>query len=173
MKKRFLLLCILLQTYTCFGQKAIECDCQAILDPEFFQPVSVLVKASGKQSYTIENNKDTEVYFTFHISRDSAGYFGVTPSSIDQKKYPWGWIQKGHVGIYARNYTPDQPLLLYRKPDKQAKASSIIQAWIPELYRVNHCQGKWLYVELRFKGKQYQGWIEPSMQCADPYTSCN
>ena len=84
-----------------------------------------------------------------------------------------GWIKKSEpIGIYGRNYG-DTPLNLYTKPDKKSIVKTTINEWYNDSYRVLKCKNNWMYVKLKIRGEVHEGWLEPNMQCANQYTTCN
>jgi hypothetical protein len=83
-----------------------------------------------------------------------------------------GWIKRNDIalGIYSKAYQSN--LKLYQKPSKASKISSTIGKYIPQLYVID-CQNNWLLVDIEISGRKYFGWMDPDMQCSNPYTTCN
>ena len=42
-----------------------------------------------------------------------------------------------------------------------------------DYYTIKDCKGKWIYAYREKNGQIFQGWLEPTMQCPNPYTTCN
>ena len=34
-------------------------------------------------------------------------------------------------------------------------------------------ENNWLKIKFNYKGRSYNGWLSPEMQCANPYTTCS
>ena len=34
-------------------------------------------------------------------------------------------------------------------------------------------ENNWLKIKFNYKGRSYNGWLPPEMQCANPYTTCS
>ena len=80
------------------------------------------------------------------------------------------YVEKGCIAVNTRNYG-GKTLNLYKEPDK---ASVIIYSTDKEhtapIFNIN---GDWLYICLEDdNGKTVYGWIEPEMQCGNPFTTC-
>jgi hypothetical protein len=51
--------------------------------------------------------------------------------------------------------------------------STLTYSITPEPYlTILDCSNGWLYVKYIKKNKIYEGWINPSDECANPYTTC-
>lgn len=80
------------------------------------------------------------------------------------------YVKKGYIAVNTRNYG-GKTLYLYKEPNK---ASAIIFRTDNEhtapIFNIN---GDWLYICLENdNGKKVYGWIEPEMQCGNPFTTC-
>lgn len=78
-----------------------------------------------------------------------------------------GWIEKKFLGTYP---VSTSLLLLYDSPRKDASVSdSIENAYWGDFLPIKKHKKGWLYIE----HKKHQGWMSPSDQCDNPYSSCN
>ena len=80
------------------------------------------------------------------------------------------YVEKGCIAVNTRNYR-GSTLNLYSAPNENS----------PILYRIDQEQtapifdicGSWVYVKMKdSNGKDVYGWLEPLMQCGNPFTTC-
>ena len=80
------------------------------------------------------------------------------------------YVKKGSIAVNTRNYQ-GSTLNLYSAPNENS----------PILYRIDQEQtapifdicGSWVYVKMKdSNGKDVYGWLEPYMQCGNPFTTC-
>ena len=80
------------------------------------------------------------------------------------------YVKKGSIAVNTRNYQ-GSTLNLYSAPNENS----------PILYRIDQEQtapifdicGSWVYVKMKdSNGKDVYGWLEPEMQCGNPFTNC-
>jgi hypothetical protein len=173
MKKHLIFIFFLSLTIKCFGQA--NCNCGAIIDIDFKNKVSILDKPNGNVIKKLRHNFEEEDYLILTIKKDTVGYFKVDISySIKENSNITGWIKKDtNIGTFAKNYSPKEKLNLYSEPNKKSKINSIVPNWTNQLYVIEKCSEKWVYVKVKYKGKIKEGWLEPEMQCDNPYTTCN
>lgn len=155
------------------AQPASKCNCNGLVNVEFKGKINVYNKPNGKIIKTYNHDFKNESFLIFTIDKDSAGYFLVEiENALSSNKSGKGWVKKSNeLGVYARNYS--NPLSLYSKPSLKSPLKSVIADWNNGLYVISRCSGKWAYVRLMDKGQMKEGWMEPNMQCANPYTTCN
>ena len=84
-------------------------------------------------------------------------------------KSKYGWVKKGTLGLVTRNYD-NQKLNLYDKPSLDSSTSSVLEK--EQIVRVLYACNKWAYVETISEGDVKRGWLQPDMQCGNPYTTC-
>jgi hypothetical protein len=156
-----------------FGQTSNSCTCSAIIDVEFKGDISLLRHPTRTEVTKFRHNFKEEDFLFLTLTRDSADFFRVVIShSIDDKDEKKGWLKKSpEIGTYTRNYSDS--LRLFSKPDLKSKIMTTVPTWIPELYRIKKCSGKWAFVELNYKGQTYSGWLPSDKQCANSYSNCN
>lgn len=151
-------------------RKRVECN--VLVDVDYKGTIDLYDK-KGKVIRKLQNNiaKQDFIVLTIIGRKDSMfraiATYQVSGDSLE------GWIKKNNynIGVYARNYASE--LNLYQMPDKKSNVKSVVRKYTPELYHVVNYEGDWLYVYIVIENKKYEGWLEPEMQCANPYTTCN
>ena len=80
------------------------------------------------------------------------------------------YVDKGCIAVNTRNYG-GKILNLYKEPNK---AAAIIYSTDKEYTTpIFNISGDWLYICLEDENeKKVYGWIEPEMQCGNPFTTC-
>jgi len=80
------------------------------------------------------------------------------------------WVNAGSFSIATRNYQ-NEAISLYQKPDTEALVvGEFKQQQLVKIYSVNK---SWALVKAKDKnGNWIEGWLEPEMQCSNPYTTC-
>ena len=147
-----------------------SCEAGALTDARNTKPIPILDAPNGHTSFEIQNDSSGgDVWMlTLHERRD--GHFRASVSTISDSTRE-GWIADRYVGVFARNYS--SPLKLYDAPDTSSRVHAIVSDWSPDLYPVTGCAGRWLRVRANIGGKVSEGWMPPTMQCDNPYTTCS
>ncbi|MDB5198117.1 MAG: hypothetical protein JWO92_80 [Chitinophagaceae bacterium] len=166
--KFFLFLSGVIINISLFGQDN-KCECGGLLDINNLKKISILKKPDGPHKYFIQNNKPKEIFYSFDILQQKNNFFQVIPFAME-KALDTGWINGSYLKIYARNYS--SKLILYSKPSSSSSSQVVIKKYNPDTYQILACRGKWVYVRL-IKNRIYEGWLDPNMQCDNPYTTCN
>ncbi len=85
-----------------------------------------------------------------------------------------GWIKKDKtLGIYFKKEVIDT-LSLYRSPDREESIVCILKGEDNAgMYTVIDFIGNWLKVRKLVKGKVYEGWMAPTDQWDNVYTTCS
>jgi hypothetical protein len=80
------------------------------------------------------------------------------------------WIRSGSLCIATRNYY-NETISLYKEPNKESKeVGKLHEQQIVFLYGGFET---WAFVKGKGKdGIDVEGWLEPDMQCPNPYTTC-
>ena len=145
------------------------------------------------RGYThFNNNEPFAIYYDFYDScfiamvdlqpNQEAGYMVTI---IDNKKnffyvrfdYPdigKAWIKKGDVGLHIRgleSYGDNNLIPIHKKPFLKSQITGYIiyPQHVPILDESNH----WVYIKAIDKdNKEIEGWLAPSYQCGNPYTTC-
>lgn len=157
------------------AQTASNCNCGAIVDPEFKGKIVLYDKPYGSATKIFQQDFTNDDYLILTISKDTLGYFRVYISNaLTPENGKTGWIKKTReIGTFARNYEPNDTLKLYSKPEVRSKVQSIVPEWTNQLYTISKCVKNWVYVTLEYKGQMKEGWLPPDKQCDNPYTTCN
>lgn len=151
-----------------------KCDCEALIDFNFNGQVYIYDRPSGVIVDSISNDYTVEDFLVMKITGTKCDFFHAEINRKIADMSKTGWIKKNeYIGTYARNYTDGETMTLYSKPTKNSPGKSLVTNWIPDLYVVDDCKKNWLHVKMKHEDKKYIGWLEPDMQCPDPYSSCN
>lgn len=80
------------------------------------------------------------------------------------------WVNSGSFSVATRNYQ-NEVISLYKNPTKESIVESeIMQQQLVKVYSV---KSGWAFVKVQNKnGTWIEGWLEPEMQCSNPYTIC-
>jgi hypothetical protein len=128
-------------------------------------------KPQGHIIKRMKHDLEGEDFVTFIIIDRNDSMFHVKAYYSIKGFISKGWIKKDkYLGIYSRAY--DQNLKVYQNPNK---TSQIIcqEGYNPKMYNVIDSYGRWLKIRVITKGKVFEGWIPPEMQCANVYSTCN
>ncbi|MBL7471223.1 SH3 domain-containing protein [Robertkochia sediminum] len=151
-----------------------NCNCEGIINWESEKPIKVLTDPNGSVIKELKNDMENENFLMFKIHESNGEYLKVTINYAFDSEPTIGWIKKEkEVGTYARNYSPNEPLNFYEEPSFNSKVKMQLNEYLPDFYQILDCKDEWALVKLITEEKTYQGWIEPKMQCANPYTTCN
>jgi len=169
---RILNIILLLTFISCQSQ---NCNCEGFIDWESDKLIKVYSDSDGiEQIAELRNDKENEDFLMFRILESKNGFFKVKIGRAMSENRISGWIQKEkELGIYDRNYSENETLNLYTKPNINSKTKSKVTEYNINLYTIIDCEKDWVYVKRKTENKVYEGWLEPSMQCASPYTTCN
>jgi hypothetical protein len=155
-----------------FAQKNTKCNGSVFLNIEFKGNKLIFDKPNGKVIGNLKHKFKDEDYIVFTISNKNDSMFYVSAYYDIGGFIVKGWIKKDkNIGIYSKAY--DQPLKLYRYPDKDSKVNCIINEYNPAMYIVIDCIGEWLKVKTLLHGEEYIGWMSPDMQCCNVYSTCS
>jgi hypothetical protein len=163
---------ILILTTSCsYGQKA---SCSGIVNWQSDKVIQIYDQPNGLVIAALQNKVEEENFLFFDILDTHPDFFKVEIKHAFDSDPVIGWIKKEkEIGLYARNYDPYENLKFYSSPDKNSKIRAELNEYVPEFYQILDCQNLWALVRLDWNGKVYEGWIEPDMQCANSYTTCN
>jgi hypothetical protein len=112
-----------------------------------------------------EIEPDEEAGWITQIIKSQGDYYYVNIQDLKLE----GWVKKGSLSLNTRNYD-GQEITLYEGANKSSKSVNSLQS--EQTVTVLDACGKWAYVEGVGKGGKIQGWLEPDMQCGNPYTTC-
>ena len=172
MKKILTALVILTHVNLLMGQ---ECNCDAFYDWQSESTLIVYQDSLGKEPIAeFKNDQKNENFIEIRLLSQTKDFFKAEIWLAMNQEKKTGWIMKEkNIGVYARNYSGTDTLTLFVDPNINSSPQSEVHKWIPESYTVVKCKGKWLNVVLEHDSETYSGWIEPRMQCASSYTTCN
>jgi hypothetical protein len=175
MIKPVLILLIIVPFVKTSAQTSSICNCQALVDIEFKNEIIVYDKPNGQVIKKLRQYFNDEDYLLLTIDKEAVNYFHVDLSyAINENNSTRGWIKKSSaIGTYATNYSPNDTLSLYSRPDLKSKVLSTIPGWTSRLYEITKCGNDWVYVKTVYKGQVKHGWLQPDKQCSNPYTTCN
>jgi hypothetical protein len=163
----------------CFSQTIKECE--GFIDWRYNKNIKVFSDSEGKYLLDkIKNDNKNENYLFFKIIETNKNFLkveiGLGFSLSDNISYIIGWIKKEkYLVTVGRLYSEtSNPINLYSEPNTNSKIKSTLTYSItPEPYlTILDCSNGWLYVKYIKKNKIYEGWINPSDECANPYTTC-
>ncbi|MDX1752072.1 MAG: hypothetical protein R3259_02725 [Salinimicrobium sediminis] len=170
MTKVIILILVLLTSWS-YGQEA---GCGGIVNWQSEKIIKVYDQPDGLEIAALRNKTEEENFLFFDILETQPGFFKVEIKYAFDSDPIVGWIKKEkEIGLYARNYDSDKILKFYSSPDKNSKIRAELNEYVPEFYQILNCQNQWAMVRLVWNEKVYEGWIEPQMQCANSYTTCN
>ena len=124
----------------------------------------------GRVVKKLKHDFANEDFIVFSIINKNDSMFQVAAYYSIKGYIGKGWIKKDkHLGIYSRAYS--QNLVLYSAPSKKSKIVYNKEDSY-EVYIVTDYQGQWLKVKITLRGKTYEGWMPPEMQCSNVYSTC-
>lgn len=111
--------------------------------------------------------KDEEAGWIAEVIRVEKNYCEVNFSDLGIRKV---WILKNNLYINTRNYNGEK-ITLYSTPNKKSKIKSILVG--EQTVRIIDIKFNWVFIEGKgISNKTVRGWLEPEMQCGNPYTTC-
>lgn len=146
-----------------------------------------IVKGQDANVFTIHNNGEPAIcYYSIDNSEiavkiypnkheNNAGIMLHILNSCGDKLVvdsfcPALFIDKGKVAVNTRNYGGTS-FNLYDAPLKNSQIVSTINS--EQTVYIYDIDSLWLYVKaIDNNKKEVFGWLEPSMQCANPFTTC-
>jgi hypothetical protein len=156
-----------------FAQTNTKCNACTFLNTEIKGEKALFDKPGGEIiNYQKHNLEGKNYYNLIILDKNDSMFYALVEYAIDGEFITKGWIKKDrNIGIYSRAY--NEPLKLYCEPNESSKVNCIIKEYNPEMYIVTDCVGEWLKVKTIFHGKEYTGWMSPTMQCCNVYSTCS
>lgn len=108
---------------------------------------------------------DEETGWMSQIIKSDGDYLQIKIQDLNLK----GWVKKGSLYLNTRNYD-GQDIVLYKRANKSSEINGLLKG--EQMVKVIDGCGKWALVEGAGKNGKIKGWIEPNMQCGNPYTTC-
>lgn len=143
------------------------------LNIEFSGTVAVYDIPHGKIIKYVQNDIEEEDFVMFDLlQKQDSMYYVIAYSGLTNRILAKGWISKNnHLDIYFSAY--DSDLIVYKKAnDRGVKMFSDKEHLFKDI-EVLDFENNWLKIKFNYKGRSYNGWLSPEMQCANPYTTCS
>lgn len=152
-----------------------NCDCEGFIDWESDKTITVYSDSYGNTVIAeLKNDIKNEDFLIFRILESNKDYFKVEIGRAMSETRISGWIKKiSEIAVYDRNYSESETLNLYTEPNSNSKVKTKVTEYSTYYYTIKDCKGKWIYAYREKNGKIFQGWLDPTMQCSSPYTTCN
>lgn len=143
------------------------------LNTEFSGTVAVYDIPHGKIIKYVQNDIEEEDFVMFDLlQKQDSMYYVIAYSGLTNRILAKGWISKNnHLDIYFSAY--DSDLIVYKNAnDREVKMFSDKEHLFNDI-EVLDFENNWLKIKFNYKGRSYNGWLPPEMQCANPYTTCS
>ena len=143
------------------------------LNIEFSGTVAVYDIPHGKIIKYVQNDIEEEDFVMFDLlQKQDSMYYVIAYSGLTNRILAKGWISKNnHLDIYFSTY--DSDLIVYKNAnDRGVKMFSDKEHLFNDI-EVLDFENNWLKIKFNYKGRSYNGWLSPEMQCANPYTTCS
>lgn len=166
MKKLSLLLsCIYFTCLSCYPQSD-EGKCQlkgfTTADINIYNEIDGVIIMQLYLPYGIEGAEHV-----FDIVKAKGTWLKISIPTLHNST---AWIHAGSLNTATRNYN-NEPIPLYQEPDKESKVVGELHG--QQIVLIYGGLGNWAYIKGKGKaGKEVEGWLEPEMQCPNPYTTC-
>lgn len=114
-----------------------------------------------------EIDPDEEAGWIVQVIGVEGEYFKINIADLNLNEV---WVLKQSLSLNTRNYD-GQDIPLYKSPNKHsAEVATLIKE--QTVIILDACRD-WVYVKGKGRnGKEVKGWLEPDMQCGNPYTTC-
>ena len=143
------------------------------LNIEFEGTVAVFDIPHGKITKYVQNDIKEEDFVMFDLlQKQDSMYYVVAYSGLTDRILAKGWISKNnHLDIYFSAY--DRDLVIYKNANDRKKKMFSDKEYLFDNIEVLDFENNWLKIKFNYKGRSYNGWLPPEMQCANPYTPCS
>ena len=143
------------------------------LNIEFEGTVAVFDIPHGKITKYVQNDIKEEDFVMFDLlQKQDSMYYVVAYSGLTDRILAKGWISKNnHLDIYFSAY--DRDLVIYKNANDRKKKMFSDKEYLFDNIEVLDFENNWLKIKFNYKGRSYNGWLPPEMQCANPYTTCS
>ena len=142
----------------------------------FFEGGIVVYNNLEKDSCVIlHNDIVNEDFIMFTIKDVNDSMFNVIAfSSLTDSVITSGWIYKNnHLGIFSSAYNKEQHMQLFEHPSTNSEIVLEESSYNSDVYEVIDADGEWLKVRICIRESIFEGWMPPSFQCSNPYTTCS
>lgn len=143
------------------------------LNIEFEGTVAVFDIPHGKITKYVQNDIKEEDFVMFDLlQKQDSMYYVVAYSGLTDRILAKGWISKNnHLDIYFSAY--DRDLVIYKNANDRKKKMFSDKEYLFDNIEVLDFENNWLKIKFNYKGRSYNGWLPPELQCANPYTTCS
>ncbi len=175
MKKiSFIILCFLFVSSGCNAQNSLnqakrtECKLQGFTNPFTIEATNVYNDIDGQIIMTLYTDSIEGAGHIVTVIASEKGWLKLECECFSEGTF--AWIKGGEIGTATRNYN-NEVIPLYQEPDKKSKIVS--ELYGQQIVLIYGGSRHWAYVKGKEKdGKEVEGWLEPEMQCPNPYTTC-
>ncbi len=148
-----------------YGCQSNKCEDTSVLAFTHIKSNQLILYKSIDGNELEKIKPDEEAGWVVQIKESQDDYYLIYIRDLKLE----GWVKKGSLGLNTRNYD-GQEIILYEFADKSSKSVGYL-AYEQTVIVLDVC-GEWAYVEGGGKAGIIRGWIEPGMQCGNPYTTC-
>lgn len=147
-----------------------HCNCDVVINPSYTDLIKVYETEMSNKFVERKHDIENEDFLWAEIIDQTKQRFKVKIGFAIKGEMIEGWIEKSNfIGIYVRNYD-NKKVKLYSEPEKSSTKNYVLLDF-PTLYKIDNCNNRWVHLVLENNDKK--SWLEPEMQCANPYTICN
>ena len=164
----------LLIAVTAKGQTTVPCACKAFIDLTVNESLKVVDKPNGKLVKLLKYNPSDDDFLKVNIDKVSDSFFHAKLQYDGSGQTFTGWfLKKKYIVTFVKNYSA--AVKLYALPNSIASVSATIAAGTSNLFEIQNCKDKWLFIKTQSKNKSSvkEGWLDSRNQCANPFTTCN
>ncbi len=149
-----------------------KCACEGLINAHYFGKIELYDTIHGKIMNTISQDSANYNYLTFTIHQDTLNFFKVSISFGMTGESFKGWIKKAsYIATTLNDY--DQPIILYSKPTDKSNVKYTIDQWTDDYFQILYCSNNWAFISFYKENILIEGWLNPTRQCNNPYTTCN
>lgn len=144
-----------------------QCDNASFRGFTHYESTSLIIYKTPDGEILKEVGPDEEAGWIVEIKGLKGDYFKVDIPDLEIKD---AWVSKGSISVNTRNYD-GQKITLYESPAKSSSETGYLTK--EQTVRVWDACNNWVYIEGKDEiGNLIKGWLEPEMQCGNPYTTC-
>lgn len=157
-----------------------DCKC-GMFNPKFFQLEIYYIPTDSTIPYARANPSiippNFEVGYSVIITGKQGDFFRI---KFNEEKHPLCYqcndstyyVKKGTLGTWIYNYNDSiddyDSVPLYEEPSVGSKIITKVKKE-NSVVIILDINGSWIFVETIAKGKKKRGWLDPKMQCGNPY----
>ena len=158
-----------------------DCKC-GMFNPVFFQlevykrPIeSTVLPYNSGSSWIVPPN--FEVGYSVIITGKQDDFFRIKFNEVEhplcyQCNDSSYYVRRGTLGTWVYNYNDSiddfDSVPLYEEPSLNSKIITQLKGK-DSVVIILDIEGSWMFVETIAKGKKKRGWLDPKMQCGNPY----